>query len=158
MAKRVVVLTSSRELPGYIGELTRRMARHLKDAERENIQDALTEAEDLSKGRFTPYEIRRLHPYSRSNSRLSVSIDPAYINVDTSKFLSSWRIIAPRIDSQRNYRTSLVNDDPKARFLLAEGGTRHMIERPLGKRVVERIRIRVQKRRRDAVSKALQGT
>jgi hypothetical protein len=116
-----------------IGEKAIRLSREVRVAERKSAENAIEIARELSSGRFSSAQLRRMgHPYRLSGTSPQ---DAAIMNRQSGQFYRGWRIIAPR-KAGDEIRTSLVNDSPHARLLLR--GTSRMIARPILTRIRER--------------------
>lgn len=126
--------------PAVIARIFRRyantMERHVREAERESVDEALQVARELSSGPYSLAMLRALgHPYARA--RPNPPQDAAIINVQTGVFRESWEAGVPRRRGTV-MRTRLTNTAPHARFL--PRGTTRMIERPILTRIGERMR------------------
>jgi len=119
-------------------------------AERENLRDAKTLAQQLSSGPYQPRTLAQLgHPYARRRFRPPA---PAFIiNRVTGSFWRGWRIVGPHKDGSGGYSSSLKNVAPQAAFLTSLG-TKYMGPRP----IQERIQARIGRAREDALGRALQ--
>jgi hypothetical protein len=143
--------------PQQIALLLRRQAlqfeQAVRQAERESAAEALAHARKLSSGPYKTAQLRALgHPYAVRNPRPPA--DAAQINVQTGRFLASWRVVGPR-KTASGLATRLINDSPHARRLLQ--GTRHTIPRPILARVAQRIAASRRRRHAQAVRRALKG-
>lgn len=144
--RRTIRLTPN-EGAAYLVRSSERMRERLAKAETENATEARLLAVQLSSGQFhSPGAYSRMF---RSN------VDPSVVNVEFGAFHAGWRQSTPQRDGS-GLETRVGNVSREAGFILAPGGTRKMVERPLLDRVTRTIRARVQERRTKAIEEALE--
>lgn len=128
----------------FAAEMRRRAAlleRELVKAEAETLKEARNIAQtDYSSGPYSTAQLVRMgHPYSRRRPRPPQ--DPGIINRQTGRFISSWRIDAPRRTGGRIV-SRLRNTAPYAKDV-TEGivnGRWLAIRRPIAKRILRDVR------------------
>lgn len=110
-----------------------RVAAKLFGAEMQRI------AEDMSSGRISTAELRRLgHPYARRLPVNSAPLPDFLINSQTGLFRASWKM---RVTKTRDgWTVTLYNDSPYAKFMI---GTSKMRERAILQRVLLKMQPRV---------------
>ena len=126
----------------YFERLAAELDAQLRRAQADNLDLAFEVAQRLSSGPFSLAELaRRDHPYATRHAE--PLLDPSRINRQEGVFKDSW---VRRYPFQRGGElvTRLYNIDPKAHFL--EQGTRNMVARPLGDRLLKTIANRADKR------------
>lgn len=125
----------------------------VREAERQSAQEALQWARTLSSGSLSRRQLRALgHPYAVRAPRPPG--DPAIINLQSGRFLASWRVSGPR-RTAGGLSTRLVNTAPWARFL--SSGTGRMIARPILARIRQRLAASRRRRHLQAVRQALRS-
>jgi hypothetical protein len=107
-----------------------KFTQEVKIAHRDTLAESLRYARQLSSGRRTAAQLRRLgHPYRRGGSGLG---DPAIINIRTGRFRRSWRA-TEAVREGGAFVSKIQNIAPQA--ALFRTGTRRMMARPIQERV-----------------------
>lgn len=124
----------------------------LRQAEKENLQEALRIARKLSSGTISSAQLRAMgHPYRLGGSPPA---PPEIINAQSGRFRDSWRATGP-FATRGGLVSRLVNTAPWAAWLF--GGTARMIARPIGAAIQRRVVALRYRRLQAAAAKALLG-
>lgn len=139
-------------------ELMRRAAlvkANLRDAEGATLRQAQARAKLSSSGPFRQAALDRMgHPYAKRAP--NPPLPPSVINVQSGRFRTGFRRRLGRW-TNGNLSSTLTNVAPEAKFVLAPGGTRYMIERPLRRWLIADIRAGRKARLKQALKRGLKG-
>lgn len=128
----------------FAQELRRRaslLERELIKAEAKNLDEAKNSAQaDWSSGPYSSAQLARMgHPYSRRHP--NPPQDPGIINIQTGRFISSWRVDQPQVSGNR-ITSRLRNTAPYAKDVTQGivNGMWRAINRPIVDRIIRTVR------------------
>lgn len=118
-------MTTLREVTAYWRNYADGLAGRAAQAQADRVDELQAALEARSQGPYSLTELAALgHPYAQRHAE--AFLDPAVINVQGGLFADSWEVT-----SRPDGELLVTNTAPEAAFILAEGGTDTMIERPV---------------------------
>lgn len=124
------------EFSDTMGRIERALRENIRQAEARSVKEAKQAFVKRSSGMLTTKQLRQMgHPFA-SRAPQPGAADPDIVNDQGGPFRDDWTAFPPTVNGAGTMQSSVVNLDPKSRFMF---GTNRMIKRGIDDAVAAEI-------------------